>query len=279
MTQGRGGRRREYASDADRVRAWRQRQKEAARAERIEAATPTDPAAAVSTLAQAVPLLRQETEAALERLSEVAASITAATALLSDPAAVEAHLRRARADADKVRADAAAEIAALREQLDTAREERADADAAAAAADAETTAALAQLTEVRREHAESLAHLQQEFDRAAERHREQTVGLEDRIAALTAQVAEHRDRLSRAAAEKDTVAAAAADTARRLEAEIAAARSAAAAERDRAETVRADLEAARTEAATAHAQADAARERVDELRGELRELRAHPSGS
>ncbi|MFB9703052.1 hypothetical protein ACFFRM_18690, partial [Rhodococcus aetherivorans] len=106
MTEGsRGGRRREYASDAERVRAWRQRQKEAARAERLAAATPTDPAQAVSTLAQAVPLLRQETQAAFERLSEVAASITAATALLADPAVLEAHLRRVQADADKVRAD------------------------------------------------------------------------------------------------------------------------------------------------------------------------------
>ncbi|ETT25527.1 hypothetical protein RR21198_3649, partial [Rhodococcus rhodochrous ATCC 21198] len=135
MTEGsRGGRRREYASDAERVRAWRQRQKEAARAERLAAATPTDPAQAVSTLAQAVPLLRQETQAAFERLSEVAASITAATALLADPAVLEAHLRRVQADADKVRADAGAEIARLREQLDAALNERADADAAAAAA-------------------------------------------------------------------------------------------------------------------------------------------------
>ncbi|UIR39671.1 hypothetical protein LZP97_26705 (plasmid) [Rhodococcus sp. DMF-1] len=109
MTEGsRGGRRREYASDADRVRAWRQRQKERARAERLAAAAPTDPVAAVSTLAEAVPLLRQETQAALARLTEVAASITAATALLADPAALDAHLRRVHADADKVRADAGA---------------------------------------------------------------------------------------------------------------------------------------------------------------------------
>ena len=112
--EARGGRRREYATDADRVRAWRQRQKDKARAQQQHDALPTDPTSAIGTLADAVPLLRRETQAMLETLTTIASSITTATDLLADPAAIDAQLRRVQAEADKVRADAAAEIAALR---------------------------------------------------------------------------------------------------------------------------------------------------------------------
>lgn len=275
MTEGsRGGRRREYASDADRVRAWRQRQKEAARVERLEAATPTDPVEAVSTLAAAVPLLRQETQAALARLSEVAASITAATALLADPTALDAHLRRVQADADKVRADAGAEIAGLREQLDAALDDRADADAAAAAALAQADDAATQLAAARREHQEELDRLRADhtaaldawttrFEDSETAHRRQTADLE-------ALVEQQRDQLARLRATADQATA----TLGRLDADLVAARADTAAERDRTEAVRADLAAARAETAAARAQVDAARERADELRAELREVRA-----
>ncbi|MEE2062038.1 hypothetical protein [Rhodococcus artemisiae] len=274
MTEGsRGGRRREYASDADRVRAWRQRQKEAARAERLEAATPTDPAQAVSTLAEAVPLLRQETQAALARLSEVAASITAATALLADPAALDAHLRRVQADADKVRADAGAEIARLREQLDAASDDRADADAAAAAAVAQADDAATALAAARREHQSELDRLHADHTAALDawttRFEESEAAHRRRTADLEALVEEQRDQLARLRAAADQATA----TVGRLEADLAAARAETAAERDRTEAVRADLAAARAETAAARAQAEAARERADELRTELRDLR------
>ncbi|WP_416063809.1 hypothetical protein [Rhodococcus indonesiensis] len=275
MTEGsRGGRRREYASDADRVRAWRQRQKQAARAERLAAATPTDPAAAITTLAEAVPLLRQETQAALERLSEVATSIAAATALLSDPAALDAHLRRVQADADKVRADAAAEIAALREQLDTALDERADADAAAAAALAQADDATAQLAAARREHQSELERLRADHTAALDawttRFEDSDAAHRRRTADLETLVEQQRDQLARlsAAAEQATA------TVGRLDVDLAAARAEVAAERERTEAVRTDLAAARAETAAARAQVDAARERAEELRTELRELRA-----
>ncbi|NGP09248.1 hypothetical protein G6038_28000 [Rhodococcus sp. 14C212] len=279
MTEGnRGGRRREYASDAHRVRAWRQRQKEAARAERLEAATPTDPAQAVSTLAEAVPLLRQETQAALARLSEVATSITAATALLSDPAALDAHLRRVQADADKVRADAGAEIARLREQLDAALDERADADAAAAAAVAQADDAATALAAARREHQEELDRLRADHTAALDawttRFEESEAAHRRRTADLEALVEQQRDQLARLRAAADQAAA----TVGRLESDLAAARADTAAERDRTEAVRADLAAARAETAAARAQVDAARERADELRTELRELRSTTSG-
>ncbi|WP_254072953.1 hypothetical protein [Rhodococcus rhodochrous] len=161
------------------------------------------------------------------------------------------------AEADKVRADAAAEIAALRDELDTARTERADADAAATAADAEATEALAQLTAARAGHAAAQDRWQQQLDQAATTHREQIAGLEHRIELLTGQLDEHRERLTRAIAEKDAAAATAAEHTRRLEPE---------------------LTAARTAAAAAPAQAEAARERVAELRAELQDLRTPPAG-
>lgn len=278
MTEGtRGGRRREYASDADRVRAWRQRQKEAARAERLEAAAPTDPVAAVSTLAEAVPLLRQEAQAALARLGEVATSITAATALLADPAALDAHLRRVQADADKVRADAGAEIAGLREQLDAALDDRADADAAAAAAVAQADDATTQLAAARREHQSELDRLHADHAAALDawttRFEESEAAHRRRTADLEALVEQQRDQLARLRAAADQAAA----TVGRLESDLATARADTAAERDRTEAVRADLAAARAETAAARAQVDAARDRADELRTELRELRSTPS--
>ncbi|MBC2586950.1 hypothetical protein [Rhodococcus aetherivorans] len=280
MTEGgRGGRRREYASDADRVRAWRQRQKERARAERLAAAAPTDPVAAVSTLAEAVPLLRQETEAALARLTEVASSITAATALLADPAALDAHLRRVHADADKVRADAGAELARLREQLDAALDERADADAAAAAALAQADDAAAQLTAARGAHERELDRLRVEHTAAVEavqaRAADTDAAHRRRITDLETLVDQQRDQIAqlRAAAEQGAA------TVGRLDADLAAARAEAAAERDRTEAVRADLAAARVEIAAARAQVDAARDRADELRTELREVRAAAAAS
>ncbi|NCL78251.1 hypothetical protein AIIKEEIJ_06227 [Rhodococcus sp. YH1] len=290
-----GGRRREYASDAERVRAWRQRQKDKARADQQRQATPTDPASAITTLTEAVPLLRQEAAAAVDRLAEVARSITAATELLADPAALDAHLRRIQADADKVRADAGVEIAALREQLGTALDDRADADAAAAAAETAAADATARLEAARRDHEQTLHRLhaehrdrltaltaehaaaterwQRQLDQAQQTHRAQVADLEHRIGVLTAQAEDHRDQLTRLRADADNAAAAAAATIERLGADLAAARAETAAERERTDRVRADLEAARTEAAAAHAQADAARERADELRAELREVR------
>ncbi|WP_330767020.1 hypothetical protein [Rhodococcus sp. M8-35] len=282
MTEGgRGGRRREYASDADRVRAWRQRQKEQARAERIAAAAPTDPVAAVSTLAEAVPLLRQETQVALARLTEVASSITAATALLADPAALDAHLRRVHADADKVRADAGAELARLREELDTALDDRADADAAAAAALAQADDAAAQLTAARREHQDALDRLRADHTAAVEavqaRAADTDAAHRRRITDLEILVDQQRDQLAdlRATAEQGAA------TVGRLESDLDAARAETVAERGRTEAVRADLAAARAETAAARAQVDAARDRADELRAELREVRAEsaPSGS
>src|SRR5690606_22264781 len=133
------------------------------------------------------------------------------------------------------------------------------------------TEALAQLTAARAEHAAAQDRWQQQLDQAASTHREQIVGLEHRIELLTGQLDEHRERLTRAIAEKDAAAATAAEHTRRLEAELTAARTAAAAERDRAEAARAD-------AAAAHAQAEAARERIAELRAELQDLRPPPAG-
>lgn len=266
MAEARGGRRREYASDADRVRAWRERRKNQARLAQQQAATPTDPAEAIATLADAVPLLRREAREALERFAEVARTITVATELVADPAAIDAHLRRVQADADKVRADAAAEIADLREQLDTAVEDRADADAAAAAAEDAAAAAAETLEVARREHTAERGRWQQQCDTAERDHARQVADLERHIGELTAQVEQHTEQMTVLRSEADNAAAVAAATVARLDSDLAAARAESRTERERAETSRGD-------AAVDRAHLEAARARVDELRAELRELR------
>lgn len=72
MSESKPGRPREYASDADRVRAWRARQKEKAAPAAAESAEPADPAEAAATLAQILPLLRQEAAGTIAKLSAVA---------------------------------------------------------------------------------------------------------------------------------------------------------------------------------------------------------------
>ncbi|WAM14587.1 hypothetical protein [Rhodococcus sp. JS3073] len=64
-------------------------------------------------------------EGVVARLSAVADGITSAVDLLGDQAAVEVHLRRALVTADKVRADAVAELEHLRDRLDTVIDDRA----------------------------------------------------------------------------------------------------------------------------------------------------------
>ncbi len=61
-------------------------------------------------------------------------------------------------------------------------------------------------TAARADHAAAQDRWQQQLDQAASTHREQIAGVEHRIAALTGQLDEHRERLTRAIAEKDAAA-------------------------------------------------------------------------
>ncbi|WP_024794176.1 hypothetical protein [Tomitella biformata] len=292
----RPGRPRIHDTSADRVRAHRERK----RAEAQAAALPVppaadDPEAAVSALVDVLPRLRQEAETLAGRMTAIAAQITAATSVLGDKTALDTHLRRAQAEAAKVRADADAELADMREKLDAALEDRANADAAADTSDADAVAALEALETERAAHTEQIETLtagyRQDRDEAREEHDRMVrtlksdavdIGIRHKVDVdtLTAQIttavaerdamAEQRDA-ARLSAERDSAATAASIA--RLDADLADEKQAVQAERDRADIARQELNAALIELAEARAQAAAARERADELRGERDALR------
>lgn len=291
LSENKPGRPREYASDADRVRAWRARQKQETASAAAEAELPTDPAEAAAALAQVLPLLRQEAGGALERLSAVADRITGAVDLLGDPAAIDAHLRRAQVTAAKVKADAAAEIEDLRNQLDAAIDDRANADVAAQAAEAAAAESSTALAEAQREHAEQLQALrvtqqqelaaladehtavldrwQQQFDTAAAEHRDQAAEQHKIIESLQARNTELGSEIDQVRTESERALAASTATIARLESDLAEARTAVQSERARADAARDELATTKADLATAQAQAAAARERAGELRDEL----------
>ncbi|WP_043827554.1 hypothetical protein [Rhodococcus opacus] len=266
MSESRPGRPREYASDADRVRAWRARQKGKSGSTTADTAeAPTDPIEASATLAQSLPLLRQEAD----RLSAVATRITESVNLLGDPAAVDAHLRRAQVAADKVRADAAAEIEQLRDQLDTAVDDRINADAAAQAAEQAAEQSATALADANASHAEQMRTMESSY-------RERLVEQEQLVESLRTQTTELGDEVVQIRGGADRAAAAAAATINRLEADLDEARAAVQAERARTDGIRDELAAARADLAAARTQTEASRERVEELRAELAEIRSHP---
>ncbi|KAF0957317.1 hypothetical protein [Rhodococcus sp. T7] len=279
MSENRPGRPREYASDADRVRAWRARQKEKvapAAAEFVE--TPVGPAEAAVTLSQVLPLLRQEAEGAVARLSAVADRIIGSVDLLGDPAAVDAHLRRAQVTADKVRADAAAEIEQLRDQLDTAVDDRANADAAARAAEQAAEESAGALADARRDHGDQLHALavvhEEEMTALTAEHRAKNAEQHSLIESLRTRTTELGEEITQVRGAADRAAAASAATIGRLESDLDEARIAIQSERTRADEVRDELATTRADLATAQAQAAAARERVEELRADLTEARS-----
>ena len=295
MAESKSGRPRVYESDADRVRAWRARKKRENGSAAVEA-EPTDPGEAAATLTQLLPLLRQEADSAFEKLSVITDRITGAVDLLGDPAAIDAHLRRAQVAGDKVRADAAAELEQLRDRLDAAIDDRANADAAADAAESAAAESAAALTEAERAHAEQVQALRvahqeelstladehaavlerwQEQRQAAEAEFRDTAAEQHRlIESQRARIAELDREVVQVQAGADRAAAAAAATIERLDADLAEARSATQAERMRADTARDELATTKADLATAQAHAEAARERAEELRTELAAARS-----
>ncbi|WP_072691067.1 hypothetical protein [Rhodococcus marinonascens] len=308
MTESKPGRPREYASDADRVRAWRERKKKESGEATADLEAPADPAAAAATLTQVLPLLRQEAEGAIARLSAVADRITGSVELLGDPAALDAHLRRAQVAADKVRADAAAEIEQLRDELDTAIDDRANADAAARAAEAAADDSAVELAEARRdhseqmqalevqmhemevahqrettalaaEHAETLDRWRQQIGTAEAEHLEKLAQQHELVESLRKRVTELGDDVGRVRAEADRATAASTASIERLASDLDEARAAIQAERSRADQTRDELATTRADLAASRTQADATRERVEELRADLAEARARSINS
>lgn len=296
MSENKPGRPRVYASDTDRVRAWRARQKEGAAGAAVETpGPPADPGEAAATLAQVLPLLAQEAEAARVRLSAVADQITKSVDLLVDPAAVDAHLRRAQVTAAKVRADAAAEIEQLRDQLDTALDDRVNADAAAQAAEAAAEEAATALVDAQQQHVEQVQALaaahqeeltaltaehtavlnrwQQQMETADAEHREKIAEQHQLVESLRTRNTDLGNEIAQIRGESDRAAAASAATIDRLETDLDEARTATASERTRVDEIRDELATTKADLATAQAQAAAARERAEELRADLTEAR------
>ncbi|WP_137872463.1 hypothetical protein [Rhodococcus sp. Q] len=174
------GRPRKYASDADRVRAFRARQKQRERdgdVEAVETATPTE---AVGVLEKTLTDLRALSAGTLEQFTVVARQITAAVDRLADPEVVDAALHRANVELAQTKAAHATELADLRAKLDIAVDDRANADAAVVAVDAEYAAA----AEAHNAEIETLATAHEA--RLQELADEKTSALADRDAALAA---------------------------------------------------------------------------------------------
>ncbi len=312
----RPGRPRIHDTPADRVRAHRERKRAEADAATVPTTSvPADPEVAATTLVEALPLLRKEAGDAIVRLTAVAERIAAAVDVLGNDTVVDTHLKRAQTEAAKVRADADAELAAMREQLETAVADRANADAAADAADAALDASTrehddalhqlsvahaAELTAQADDHAATLARWKADREAADTAHTTQVEGLharleqaehtaraaESELAGLTTGLEQARTDAARHAADAEQArttaardASAASATIARLDADLTAAREAATAERQRTDTARDEAAAARVELAESRAQASAARDRAEELRTELAAVRAELAGS
>lgn len=292
----RPGRPRKYASDADRVRAFRARQKEKQRTGDLEAVATGTPTEAVGTLERTLGELRTITTDSLDRFTLAAAQITAALDRLTDPVALDDELRRAKVDLAQQQAAYETELSDLRVRFDAALDDRANADAAVEAVDTE-------LESARVEHAAEIERLtaahRAELDDLGRDHQDRITEIEAdrdvRVAAATAEadtlrtrLTETRTDLERAQRRAETAEqAVAVAQARTAEVSEAAARHldqvTAVSEQRIGDLQAAGERAAATAAATItrleenvereRAAAATARQRVDELRDELERSR------
>ncbi|MFC4604468.1 hypothetical protein [Rhodococcus kronopolitis] len=193
----RPGRPRQYASDADRVRAFRTRRKAREQQGEIEALTTATPGEAVGTLERTLEDLRTVTTTSIEQFNVFARQITAAVDKLTDPDALDAALHRATVELEQTKAKYEADLAELRARHEAAVEDRANADAAVDAVDAELAAAVAdhglELERLATDHESQLRELGQT-------HAEELQALREKLAT----VEQDRDaRLSAAESERD----------------------------------------------------------------------------
>ncbi|WP_213930845.1 hypothetical protein [Rhodococcus sp. B50] len=292
------GRPRKYATAADRVRAYRERER--AKKEAAGTAPPVveSPDDAVSTLTAATTALRSLATNTVEQYAAIAERITTAVDKLTDAEALEAQMTRSAAELAKVKADADAKIVRLREQLAQSLEDRDNADAAVAAVDAELADARAahteqmrrleeahhaELTRLKDEHAATLQRWKDEFETATAEHARVVGELRTTIVQQDESLASQRRDLADITSQRDRATGEIADVRAELaRVEAALEREARArervdtdlaAERERTSDVRSQLEDSRITAATAQAAETAARERGHELRAELATLR------
>lgn len=292
------GRPRKYATAADRVRAYRERERAKKEAAGTAPAVVESPDDAVSALTAATIALRALATNTVEQYSAIAERITTAVDKLTDAEALEAQMTRSAAELAKVKADADAKIVRLREQLAQALEDRDNADAAVAAVDAELADARtahteqvrrldeahhAELTRLKDEHAATLQRWKDEFEAATAEHTRVVGDLRATIVQQDESLTAQRRELDDAATQRERATVEITDlraeiarlqaaldrevaTRERLDTELTT-------ERDRTSELRSRLEESRITAATAQAAETAARARGDELRAELSALR------
>lgn len=307
------GRPRIYATDADRVRAFRQRKKDRHQDGELESIAAATPNEAVGTLERTLTELRGTTTSALEQFTVFARQITAAVDKVTDPAALDAERHRVAVDSAQTKARYDADIAELRTRLDTALEDRQNADAAVAAVDAQLAATVQQhqqdLEQLTRDHHTEIERREQAHSIDLQNAAEQLAALESdrdtRISEAAAEAealrlqlheasrhlaaAEQRaesaertvEKLAEAADQRiadlrsaaDRAASAAASTIARLEESLQLERASTTAARDKVDALRDDLEQARIDSGAARAAEAIQRGLVEELRAEILVLR------
>ncbi|HET8993156.1 MAG TPA: hypothetical protein VFN32_05105, partial [Rhodococcus sp. (in: high G+C Gram-positive bacteria)] len=265
------GRPRKYDSPADRVRAHRERARRRKEAEQLaELTDPATPIDAAANLTAAVTALRALTAASIEQHTAVATQISAALDKLTDPGALDAQLHRTATELAKVKADADAVIARLKERLAQATDDRDNADAAVEAVDRELSDARAAHSEKFRilesEHHDELARVNEEHADALRRHGDEHAAAvaehEQTVNDLHATIATQREHLDAAAGERERLGTELGETRDRL------ARADTAVERARADTERHAATIGRLES-----DLGTERSRVAELRDALEDAR------
>ncbi|NKS71637.1 hypothetical protein GS531_00160 [Rhodococcus hoagii] len=284
------------------MKAHRQRKRDREQQGEIEAIEAATPSEAAGVLETTLGGLREVASSTLAQFSILTRQITAAADKITDPAAVEAQLRKAAVELAETKAGYEARLTDLRAQLATAIEDRENADAAVDSVDQQLAAAhhdhqeelaclqathAAEFRDRDQAHAAALTAVQAQLADCQSREAQTSADVEhlrERLAAETrrADSAEQRsDQIAATAEERaadlrsaaDVAAQTAASTIAGLEQRIEAEHQAATAERERADSLRDDLEAARIDASAAQAEAAVARSTIDALRAELGEYR------
>ncbi|SDD40744.1 hypothetical protein [Rhodococcus tukisamuensis] len=299
----RPGRPRQYASDADRVRAFRSRRKAREQQGELDALPTATPSEAVGVLERTLEDLRTVTTTSIEQFNVFARQITAAVDKLSDPDTLDVALHRATVELAQTKAKYEADLAELRSRHEAAVEDRANAEAAVDAVDTELAAAVSdhrlELERLSADHEAELRALEETHTGQLRAVTEQIAAVEagrdTRLAAAESDLDGLRGRLREAQARADA-AERRAETAEQSAAasELRAEQAGAAAEQRLTQVTAAaeqrivDLRAAAEHAATTaagmiarleksvdheRAAATAARERSDTLRDELERAR------
>ncbi|MBP1158776.1 chromosome segregation ATPase [Rhodococcus sp. PvR044] len=161
----RPGRPRQYASDADRVRAFRSRRKAREQQGELDALANATPSEVVGVLERTLEDLRTVTANSIEQFNVFARQITAAVDKLSDPDALDVALHRATVELAQTKAKYETDLAELRTRHEAAVEDRVNAEATVDAVDAELSSAVEnhrlELERLSTDHQAELRNLEQ----------------------------------------------------------------------------------------------------------------------